>query len=171
MNDKQSIAILKVLNTAVKSAHPKLAETALNGVAWLVGAAVIRGEAPLMEADISGTHPVCLCVAVVAAASEATVEVVQLTAVRAMLACATSRTLVLHGETLLQAVRFVHNTLLAAEGEQVTSASRNALSMILGTLSRSMVMASARQRERTHAARFLGAINPLTDCLGELRGT
>ncbi|XRB00985.1 brefeldin A-inhibited guanine nucleotide-exchange protein [Pycnococcus provasolii] len=148
MNDKQSIAILKVLNTAVKSAHPKLAETALNGVAWLVGAAVIRGEAPLMEADISGTHPVCLCVAVVAAASEATVEVVQLTAVRAMLACATSRTLVLHGETLLQAVRFVHNTLLAAEGEQVTSASRNALSMVLGTLSRSMVMASARQREQ-----------------------
>ncbi|KAL0043362.1 hypothetical protein WJX79_002614 [Trebouxia sp. C0005] len=142
--------LLEPLRLACGQDAPRLVEPALACLHKLVAHAYLQAEStPAGRLDDNNT--VSQVVALVSKCGESHSEAVQLAVIRALLTITTAEHFVVHGDSLMQAVRTVFNVAIGSESVEIQRTARSALLQMLNTIVKRVTSYSLSQRSSSVA--------------------
>lgn len=142
--------LIEPLRLACGQDAPRLVEPALACLHKLVAHAYLQAEStPAGRLDDNTT--VSQVVALVSKCGESHSEAVQLAVIRALLTITTAEHFVVHGDSLMQAVRTVFNVAIGSESVEIQRTARSALLQMLNTIVKRVTSYSLSQRSSSVA--------------------
>ncbi|DBA73285.1 hypothetical protein WJX77_003623 [Trebouxia sp. C0004] len=150
--------LLEPLRLACGQDAPRLVEPALACLHKLVAHAYLQAEStPAGRLDDNTT--VSQVVSLVSKCGESHSEAVQLAVIRALLTITTAEHFVVHGDSLMQAVRTVFNVAIGSESVEIQRTARSALLQMLNTVVKRVTSYSLSQRSSSVALQAQGSFD------------